>query len=352
MFKISYLRLVQNQEIDENQEINIERFGSSATNDGVPFRRKPLFPYALSGHSAQSGWFERLPSWGTDRDDSPNRRELGQTFRAAWNQGITHPAWTGAQNHYGLFRRRGGAQSYRIRPAKCTRCQGSLAEYLWQGSERIDIQTFFIHIGARYRRIRKRPKGKPSPQLYAYKTEKLQELETLFERGEIDLFYGDESHVCTEGYVPYGWQFPGEEVYTPVEKAKRLNVFGMIDRNNRFQGFCTSESVDAQKVVEFLDHFSFKIGRKTFVVLDNASVHRNEKIRRMRTVWEKRGLFLFYIPPYSPHLNIVETLWRIMKGKWLRPQDYVTTESLFYATNRALAAIGTQLKINFRHYAA
>lgn len=126
----------------------------------------------------------------------------------------------------------------------------------------------------------------------------------------------------------------------------------MIDRNNRFEGFCTRESVDAEKVVDFLDRFSFKLNRKTFVVLDNVSAHRNEKIKRMRPIWGKRGFFLFYIPPYSPHLNIVETLWRIMKGKWLRPQDYATAESLFYVTNRALAAIGTQLKINFSHYAA
>ncbi|WP_310794209.1 transposase, partial [Parabacteroides distasonis] len=105
----------------------------------------------------------------------------------------------------------------------------------------------------------------------------------------MDLFYGDESHICTEGYVPYGWQFAGEDVYIPVEKAKRLNIFGMIDRNNRFEGFCTCDSVDAEKVVDFLDRFSFKLYRKTFVVLDNASVHRNEKIKRMRPIWEKRG---------------------------------------------------------------
>lgn len=174
----------------------------------------------------------------------------------------------------------------------------------------------------------------------------------LFEKGAIDLFYGDESHICTEGYIPYGWQFSGEDVYIPAQKAKRLNIFGMIDRNNRFEGFCSRESINAEKVVDFLDRFSFKLNRKTFIVLDNASVHRNENIKRMRPIWEKRGLFLFYIPPYSPHLNIVETLWRIMKGKWLRPQDYATAESLFYATDRALAAIGTQLNINFRHYAA
>ncbi len=31
---------------------------------------------------------------------------------------------------------------------------------------------------------------------------------------------------------------------------------------------------------------------------------------------------------------------------------YATTEALFYATDRALAAIGTQLNINFSRYAA
>ena len=38
-------------------------------------------------------------------------------------------------------------------------------------------RAFFISLGARFGRIRKRPKGHPSPQLYDYKKEKLQELE-------------------------------------------------------------------------------------------------------------------------------------------------------------------------------
>ena len=48
---------------------------------------------------------------------------------------------------------------------------------------------------------------------------------------------------------------------------------------------------------------------------------------------------------------IAETLWRILKGKWLKPVDYISTDSLLYATNRALAALGTELNINFAHVA-
>ena len=192
----------------------------------------------------------------------------------------------------------------------------------------------------------------PSPQLYAYKTEKLQELEHLNMDGKIDLYYADESHVCTEGYVPYGWQFRDENVYIPSGKAQRVNIFGMIDRNNRYHGFTTTESIDAYKVVEYFDAFSLTIKKDTFIVLDNASVHRNKKIKELRMLWEKRGLFLFYLPPYSPHLNLAETLWRIMKTKWIRPQDYASSDNLFYTVNRALAAVGDTLGIKFRHNAA
>jgi len=250
-----------------------------------------------------------------------------------------------------LFGRGSCAHCHRERQAKCEESERSLAAGLRQGGEREHLQDFFIRIGARYRRIRKRPKGKPSPQLYAYKTEKLQELEKQAFAGLIDLYYGDESHICTEGYVPYGWQFRNEDVHIPSERGLRLNLFGMIDRNNRYQGFSTTENMTADKIADFLDRLSLRIQKDTFVVLDNASVHRCKLMKGLRQIWEKRGLFLFFLPPYSPHLNIAETVWRILKGKWLRPVDYVSTDSLLYATNRALAALGTGLKINFAHVA-
>ena len=221
-----------------------------------------------------------------------------------------------------------------------------------QGGQRVDVQAFFIGIGAGYKRIRKRPRGKPSPQLYEYKTGKLQELEKEADDGKTDLYYADESHVCTEGYVPYGWQFPGEDVSVPSQKGDRLNIFGMTARDNRYEGFTSRESINSAKLADFLDRLSMRHRpKKTVIVLDNASIHRSKIIREMRPVWEKRNLFLFYLPPYSPQLNIAETLWRMLKGKWIRPQDYESADSLFYAANSALAAVGTSLFIKHSHFA-
>ena len=45
--------------------------------------------------------------------------------------------------------------------------------------------------------------------------------------------------------------------------------------------------------------------------------------------WQKRGLFIFFLPPYSQHLNIAETIWRKLKKEWLEPEDYFEKDSLF-----------------------
>ena len=109
----------------------------------------------------------------------------------------------------------------------------------------------------------------------------------------------------------------------------------------------TQESINADKVSDFLDKMSLQVRKRTFVVLDNATVHRNAKLKELRSIWESRGLFLFFLPPYSPELNLAETLWRILKGKWIRPMDYVSNDSLFYSANRALAAVGISLFVNY-----
>ncbi|WP_245319155.1 hypothetical protein [Hymenobacter elongatus] len=70
-------------------------------------------------------------------------------------------------------------------------------------------------------------------------------------------------------------------------------------------------------------------------------------MQQRRAGWEARDLYLFFLLPYSLHLTIAETVWRHLKGGWLRPEDYRSTDELAYATNRCLAAFGKELRIRF-----
>lgn len=168
--------------------------------------------------------------------------------------------------------------------------------------------------------------------------------------GKIDLYYGDETHVCSEGYVPYGWQFPGEQVCVLSEKAYKLNCFGFINRQNCCWWKTTEGNIDAQFILEYMENFSFHINKKTFVVLDNARVHKAKIIQERIPYWQRRGLYIFFLPPYSPHLNIAETIWRKLKKEWLNPEDYLYKDKLFYSVNRCMASLGTTLNINFSHF--
>jgi transposase len=160
--------------------------------------------------------------------------------------------------------------------------------------------------------------------------------------------YGDESGVCTQGYVPYGWQFADEKVWVcSFKDTERLNCFALISRSNRCHTYSTTQNIDGAFIAERLDELSLTLTRQTVVVLDCASPHRSKVIAERLPFWRKRGLWLFYLPPYSPHLNIAETLWRVMKGKWLTPDDYCSSEQLFYATVKCLAAVGKTVFIHF-----
>lgn len=175
-------------------------------------------------------------------------------------------------------------------------------------------------------------------------------LEKRSENGEIDLFYGDESQVSEAGYVPYGWVFDDEVVEIPAQKGESINIFGLISRNNRLLFKTTPKNIDSEFVWQILDELSLKITKQTVVVLDNARVHTAHKIKERLEVWQKRGLHIFYLPPYSPHLNIIERLWKELKARWVAPTDYVSSENLFFAVWAALSAVGTQLGINFSKF--
>jgi hypothetical protein len=73
-------------------------------------------------------------------------------------------------------------------------------------------------------------KNKEIKEVYEHKVKLFGELEDLSEDGLIDLYYSDESKVSLEPCIPYGWQFPGEEVFMPTQKGNGLNCFALLKR--------------------------------------------------------------------------------------------------------------------------
>ena len=190
-------------------------------------------------------------------------------------------------------------------------------------------------------------RGKPESDVYAVRCECLHEWEKLCEQGQIDVLYGDESGVSLQPCIASGWQLKGDEVVVPSRHGGQLNCFALLSRANRCFVRTTEATVTGDWLAEQLDLFAEGLnGRLTVVVLDNAPVHK-KMVREHGDRWEEQGLYVGFLPPYSPHLNIVETLWKRLKYSWLKAKDYGNKETLHTAVNAILQAVGTTYCIDF-----
>ncbi len=150
--------------------------------------------------------------------------------------------------------------------------------------------------------------------------------------------------------MPYAWQFKDEKIGIKATHGQQINCFGLLSRHNQFLFKTTTKAINTDFMIDFLDHLSFSIKKMTVIVLDNAPIHTAHKFKERLTFWQQRGLFIFYLPPYSPHLNIIERLWKELKARWLKPDDYSSFDNLRYATINCFQQIGINYNIKFSKY--
>jgi len=75
----------------------------------------------------------------------------------------------------------------------------------------------------------------------------------------------------------------------------------------------------------------------TVVVLDNAGFHRAQHVREALPRLRASGVYLYYLPPYSPELNDIERLFRTIKHHELPERTYPTFDALQEAVHRAFS---------------
>ena len=176
----------------------------------------------------------------------------------------------------------------------------------------------------------------------------LAHLHRLEDAGKCTVFYGDESGFCLSPVVPYLWQPKGKTVGLPAKAhSRRLNVLGFLSRKSRLHFFQAQETMTAQFVIESIEALLPQLSGPTVLVLDNASVHRSKLVQAKRRAWKQKGLRLVFLPPYCPHLNLIETLWRQTKYRWLDCEAYQNFGTLCRSVTNILAQVGAKYQLSF-----
>lgn len=132
--------------------------------------------------------------------------------------------------------------------------------------------------------------------------------------GNVSLLFLDASHFVM------GCDFLGH-IYGRTRRfiktfsgRKRYNVLGAMDYVTKEVLTITNDSyITASEVCYLLQKIAEEYKqREVHLVLDNA---RYQKCRVVQDLAEQLGIHLEYIPPYSPNLNLIERLWKFVKGE-------------------------------------
>lgn len=175
----------------------------------------------------------------------------------------------------------------------------------------------------------------------------LQLLDKLNKDDYIDLYYADGCHFSLTPSVRYAWQRKDEDLTVPSARSIALSVFGIMSKDGHLYSRTFEGTLDSKKIIDVFDDFATQITKQTVVVIDNAPVHHSKIFEAKIQEWKKLDLYLYFLPPYSPELNLIEILWRFMKYKWMKLDAYKHLSALKDNLSQILLNFGGEYKINF-----
>jgi transposase len=126
-----------------------------------------------------------------------------------------------------------------------------------------------------------------------------------------------------------------------------LNILGIFSPENELVYEVFTGTTKSERVIEFLDQYSQTLTITTVVILDQASIHTSDAMIEKLEEWRSKKLELFWLPTYSPQLNLIEILWKFMKYEWIEVGAYKDWKSLVEYVKRVLSQVGSEYVINF-----
>jgi transposase len=178
----------------------------------------------------------------------------------------------------------------------------------------------------------KKPKGVPHKFDEEKQTAFIEHYEVIKSSRAPDepLLFMDAVHPTQATKITAGWIRKGTD--KPIETTgsrTRLNVVGAIRLGHLQEAIIEqySKTVNGESIVDFLNKVRafYQTSGTIHLVLDGAGYHRNSLVVEEA---EKLNITLHYLPPYSPNLNPIERLWKVM-NKYARNCQYFATTKEF-----------------------
>lgn len=179
-----------------------------------------------------------------------------------------------------------------------------------------------------YKRPQKVP-GKLNPENQEKFIQEYEKLKASLLSGE-ELYFVDAVHPEYQSQAVHGWIKKGEDkTLQTTGKQLRLHFAGALCLNGMKLIVNEYETVNAEAIIDLFREVERKsTARMIHIILDNAKAHKNKKLEEYLL---NSRVKLHYLPPYSPNLNPIERLWKILRELALYNRYFATCKEFFAA---------------------
>lgn len=153
-----------------------------------------------------------------------------------------------------------------------------------------------------------------------YRVEKLEPLLQEACSGKRAVFFIDAAHFIHKAYLGFLWCFTRTFICSPSGR-KRFNVLGAVNAVTKEIITVTNETyINSESICQlFFKLSSLGLNVPIVVVLDNA---RYQKCNLVQGYAKELGIELYYLPSYSPQLNLIERFWKFIRKECLYSKYY------------------------------
>ena len=102
-------------------------------------------------------------------------------------------------------------------------------------------------------------------------------------------------------------------------------------------------SLVAAQFVAFLRAIPRVAAQPLVVVLDNGSIHVSRLVREARAALQRDGIYLYYLPPYSPQLNRIEPVFKQIKHHEMPKRSHTSKAQLRESVEQGFASYRKKL---------
>ena len=177
--------------------------------------------------------------------------------------------------------------------------------------------------------------------------------------GAIRLKYLDEAGFSLWSPASYTYIKVGEQkqIRQSKKRGKRLNILGIYSPGQNLNYALSIGSFTQDNFINILDKEAreaaqnrAQTGADTIIVLDNYSIHKSHQVRAKEREWQSLGLYLFFLPTYSPELNLIEGEWHQIKTHEISGRMFEDEYDLVQAVKESLTHRSAQVGYQLQHF--